>query len=104
MTSEDVEFKPFSEIQNEPSWEYVRNRPIGQQWSYKDGFCTNRQGEGFRIPRNTRSEEIDKLIDALNIRDSVIGKLKAQLKKYDIHLDRLKQDRAVLEKQSGEQL
>ena len=103
MASKDVEFKLFSEIQNEPSWRYKSNRPIGQKWFYDDGFCTNRCGEEFRIPRNTDSVEINIVIDALNIRDAEIYNLKLQLKRYNKHIDRLKQDRALLEKQKGEQ-
>ena len=75
-----AKFKPFDKITNEVSWKYVSKRPIGQQWSYNDGFCTNRRGEGFRLPRNIKNESINQLVDALNKRDTIIHNLKQKLK------------------------
>ena len=74
----EIEFKPFKEIRNELGWEFRQHPPIGQQWGYDNGFCTNGRGEGFRLHQGTKWEEIYKLVDTLNKRDVEIANLKTK--------------------------
>lgn len=79
-----IEFKKFEEITKVDGWRFRRSPPIGQQWYYDDGFCTNSRGEGFRIHKGTRREDINRLIDALNQRDANIATLSTQAEQSSV--------------------
>ena len=83
MMEKKIEFKKFEEIRKDYTYRFNSNRPIGQEWQWHDGFCTNGMGEGFKIHKGTDLNAINDLIDALNKRDVEIANLKLKLGKAE---------------------
>ena len=71
-------YKSFREILRETAWEYVRDRPIGQQWGFKDNFFTNGRGEGFKIHGGTKFEDKIKIVNLLNKKEYELQKQKKE--------------------------
>ena len=75
------EFKLFEEIMRESAWKYANDRPIGQQWQFKNTFFTNKRGEGFTIHGGTKFEVRTHIVNLLNKREYEIAKLKEEFAK-----------------------